>query len=242
MTSNALPLFPSMKRSRKKWMLAPMLLLALLLAYLSIVAAWAWTAFDDAIASAPLSQSVQLSERQTAILLRVEDPAFYAHSGLSIGQGQGAATISSALARDVFLVDARLQGGERFLQSLFRGVFGCCKRIDLGRDVMALVLDARLSKQEQLARYAATVYMGTHDGRQINGLAQAARSYLGKPLGEATEPEFIRLVAMIKAPNHYHPSKNPAALAERSARIAALLAGSCKPAGWFDTDFKHCAP
>lgn len=226
---------------RKAWRLSA-LLLSSLLAYLAVAAAWAWTAFDDARGLAPLTESVVLSERQAAILLRVEDPSFYEHRGLSIGQGQGVATISSAVARDLYLGKGRLDGVPGSLQAVYRGVFACCKRIDLGRDVMALVLDARMSKREQLARYTSTIYMGTHQGRQLNGLAQAARSYLGKPLEASTEEEFIRLVAMIKAPNQYHPLRKPAALAQRAARIQALLRGACEPDGWFDTDFEGCAP
>ncbi|MFN3790986.1 transglycosylase domain-containing protein [Massilia sp.] len=229
-----------MTRVRKAWRLSA-LLAAFVLAYLAVAAAWAWTAFDDALRLAPLTETVVLSERQAAILLRVEDPDFYGHPGLSIGQGQGVATISSAVARDLFLGKDRLDGVQGVFQAFYRGVFACCKRIDLGRDMMALVLDARMSKREQLQRYTATVYMGTHEGQQLKGLAQAARSYLGKPLAAATDEEFIRLVAMIKAPNHYHPSRNPAALAERAARIQALLLGSCAPDGWFDTDYAGCA-
>lgn len=160
---------------------------------------------------------------------------------MSLGQGQGVATISSALARELFLGKDRLDGVPGMMQTFYRGVFDCCKRIDLGRDMMALVLDARMSKREQLQRYTDTVYMGTHEGQQLKGLAQAARSYLGKPLEATTDEEFIRLVAMIKAPNHYHPSRNAAALDERAARIQALLLGSCTPDGWFDTDYEGCA-
>lgn len=227
-----------MKRVRRLLLLLP----AFLLAYLVTAGVWAWVAFDDAIASVPVTEAVPLSDRQAAILLRVEDPTFHEHAGLSISQGQGVATISSAVARDVLIGQGRLDGVTGMFQAFYRGVFSCCKRIDLGRDVMALVLDARLSKRAQLARYTATVYMGTDRGEQVKGLAQAARSYLGKPLGETTEAEFIRLVAMIKAPNQFHPVKNPVALAERAARIAALLAGQCAPDGWLDTDFAGCNP
>lgn len=230
-----------MTRVRKPWRRLPALLAIFLLAYLALAAAWAWTVFDNALDLAPLTETVRISERQAVVLLRVEDPGFYEHRGLSIGQGQGVATISSALARELFLGKGRLDGAAGSLQSLYRGAFACCKRIDLGRDVMALVLDARMSKPEQLARYTATVYMGTHQGRQLTGLDQAARSYLGKPLEATTDEEFVLLVAMIKAPNHYHPVRNPAALAERVARIQALLLGRCAPDGWFDTDFEGCA-
>ena len=231
-----------MKRARKTLLRAAALLGIFLLVYLGTAAAWAWTVFDAAVRSAPPAETVQLSDRQAAILLRVEDPSFYEHAGLSIGQGQGVATVSSAVARELFLGEGRLDGVPGVFQAFYRGVFDCCKRIDLGRDVMALVLDARMSKREQLARYTARVYMGRHEGRQLSGLAQAARSYLGKPLQDTTEEEFVRLVAMIKAPNHYHPARNPAALAQRTARIHALLSGRCDADGWFDTEFRACAP
>lgn len=225
-----------------RWRRVLLLVTALILAYLALAGAWAWTVFDEALATRPVPDTIPLSSRQTAILLRVEDPTFFEHAGLSIAPGQGVATISSALARDVFLGSGRLDGMGGAVQRFYRSVFDCCKRIDLGRDVMTLVLDARMSKRDQLARYVATVYMGTHEGRQVNGLAQAARNNLGKPLEETSEAEFVKLVAMIKAPNQYHPTRGPEALAQRVARIQALLAGQCAASGWFDTEFKECAP
>lgn len=219
-----------------------LLLTILILAYLALAGAWAWAVFDEALATRPVADTAPLSARQTAILLRVEDPTFFEHAGLSIAPGQGVATISSALARDVFLGSGRLDGMSGAVQRFYRGVFDCCKRIDLGRDVMTLVLDSRMSKRDQLTRYVATVYMGTHEGQQVSGLALAARSYLGKPLEATSEAEFVKLVAMIKAPNQYHPVRDPEALAQRVARIQALLAELCTPSGWFDTEFKDCVP
>ncbi|MES2070090.1 MAG: transglycosylase domain-containing protein [Pseudomonadota bacterium] len=211
------------------------------LAYLVVVAAWASASFDDAMSSVPVAIP-SLSTRQTEILLRVEDPTFYQHSGLSLADGQGLATISSAVASQVFLSDRRLAGMEGALQRFYRGVFDCCKRADFGRDVMALVLNAKLSKDKQLALYVSEVYMGTNRGQQVKGLTAAAQSYLGKPLQQTTEQEFIGLVAMIKAPNWYHPVRNPAAHLLRAARIQALLSGKCKPDGWFDTSYNRCTP
>lgn len=239
---DATPLFLQRGAPVKRWRRALLLLVVLVLSYLALAGAWAWMVFDEARTATPSAAGAPLSARQTAILLRVEDPAFFEHKGLSIAPGQGMATISSALARDLFLGNSQLDGAGGVLQRLYRSVFDCCKRIDLGRDVMSLVLDARMSKPEQLARYVETVYMGTHAGQQVQGLEQAARSYLGKPLAATTEEEFVRLVAMIKAPNRYHPERDPGALAQRSARIQALLAGRCAPKGWFDTEFEDCGP
>lgn len=217
-------------------------LVVVMSAYLGIVALWASASFDSAMAGARAVAGPPLSRRQTDILLRVEDPAFLRHVGLSVGNGQGFATITSAVARDVYLTGAKLDGAKGVLQDFYRSVFNCCKKIDLGRDVMALVLDAHLSKDAQLAVYTSSVYMGTNGAEQIRGLGPAAYGYLGKPLDEATEKEFIGLIAMIKAPNQYHPVKAPAAHALRAARIEALLAGKCRPGGWFDTSFDQCKP
>lgn len=214
---------------------------ACLLAYLAIVGCWAMATFDAAIADAGARPGVQLTAKQTTILTLVEDPTFFDHAGVSLGDGQGLATISSAVARDVYLSGADFRGAGGALQAFYRAVFACCKKLDLGRDVMAVVLNARLSKDRQLAIYVSRVYMGRHGDRQVKGLAQAAHSYAGKRLGDLTDDEFIGLVAMIKAPNYFHPVKNQAAYATRVARVRALVAGICRPAGWFDTALEQCA-
>jgi membrane carboxypeptidase/penicillin-binding protein len=213
-----------------------------LLAYLGIAMLWAWIVFDDALASAPLRAGAPLSAWQERVLLQVEDPTFYEHHGLSLADGQGVATITSAVTRDLFLVDAKLDGVQGALQALYRAVFACCKRVDFGRDVMSLVLDARMGKRAQLDRYVATIYMGMYEGWALRGLDAAARAYAGKPLVGTSEAEFIRLVAMLKAPDGYHPVRDPGALRVRSARIAALVAGHCRPSGWFDTTYPQCGP
>lgn len=226
-----------MPRKKKIMIVLP----ALLAAYLLLAACWAWTVFDDALAGLGPQTQVRLSPRQADILLRVEDPTFFDHGGVSLAAGQGLATISSALARDVYLGGADLHGAAGLLQRFYRAVFACCRKVDLGRDVMAVVLDARLSKERQLALYAGLVYMGRHDGRQVRGLAQAAQVLLGRPLAAIGDDEFIGLAAMIKAPNRFHPVRDPAAYAERLARVRALVAGTCRPGGWFDTTLESCA-
>lgn len=211
-----------------------------LLAYLLTAAAWSWSALDEALVAFPAAGIVATSPRQTELLLKIEDPTFYQHAGLSLADGQGVTTISSAIARDVFLTHAQLAGGKGMMQSLYRAVFNCCKKVDIGRDVMALVLDANVSKQRQLELYVADVYMGTHQGDQVRGLHHAAQSYFGKPLAHLSESEFAGLVGMIKAPNQFHPIKHRPAFDERARRVAAIMAGTCRPTGWFDTSFDQC--
>jgi membrane peptidoglycan carboxypeptidase len=217
-----------------------LLCLCLLLAYLGTAAAWAGAVFDRLAATLPPAQGMLLSPRQNAILLAVEDPDFATHHGISFADGQGIATITAAVARDLFLSDTRLDGVAGLFQRFYAGVQRCCKAVDIGRDAMALVLNARMPKETQLAYYTSHVYMGTHAGVQVRGLALAALLYESKPLAALDDHAFIRLAAMIKAPKHYHPQHHSAELEERAARIEALLAGTCKPAGWSDTTFDHC--
>jgi len=226
----------------KRFFRIALLFPCLLAAYLGAAAAWAGYAYDELAAALPPLHGNPLSPRQTAILLAVEDPDFYRHAGISLARGQGVATISSAVARDFYLLDVQLGGAGGVMQRLYARVQRCCKTIDLGRDAMALVLDARMSKAGQLDYYVGHVYMGTRAGVQVRGLALAALLYAGKPLQALDEHDFVRLAAMIKAPNRYHPLRDPAALAERVARIEALLAGRCTPAGWSDTLYKECKP
>ena len=234
--------FPAITPTPMKHLLRLALLLACpILAYLGTTAAWAAYAFDSLAAAQPGVGGVPLSPRQAAILFIVEDPDFPVHAGISFADGQGPATITSAVARDFYLSTVRTAGIAGVLQDFHGRVHRCCKAVDIGRDAMALVLNARMSKDEQLAFYVRNVYMGSHAGMQVRGLAAAALLYTGKPLETLREHEFVRLVAMIKAPNGYHPLRQPAALAQRTARIEALLAGRCKPAGWSDTLFQECS-
>jgi hypothetical protein len=215
---------------------------ALLLAYLGVVALWSLVVVDKVVAAYPPAQyAVTLSPDQQAILLKVVDPTFFAHGGVSLANGQGLTTVTSSLAREVFLFHSDLPGFTGALQSSYRAVFNCCKKVDFGRDVMAVVLNGHLSKQQQLALYAQEVYMGRANGKQVKGFAQASSVYLGKPLALASVTEFVGLVGMIKAPNLYNPLSNRPAYDQRAARVAAVVAGDCVPDGWFDTSFEHCA-
>lgn len=227
----------------KKRILRMFLSLSLLLfAYLGVVAAWSMSVAGEAIAAYPAAlYGTALPPGKQSILLKIEDPTFFDHSGVSLANGQGVTTVTSSLAREAFLFHRELGGMAGAFQSFYRAVFNCCKKIDLGRDVMAVVLDSRLGKEQQLSLYAQQVYMGRANGRQVRGLYQASEVYLGKPLAQASDEEFAGLVGMIQAPNLYNPLGNRAAFEQRAAKVTAVATGRCEPDGWFDTSFEHCA-
>jgi membrane carboxypeptidase/penicillin-binding protein len=214
---------------------------AILLVYLATAGVWASLSVGDLLPEeAKSNEQPLLTKHQTDILLRIEDPTFFHHAGLDVSRGQGLTTITSSLARDVFLSGKELTGPRGSFQSFYIAVFACCKKIDLGRDVMALVLNRHLSKEQQLRLFVTTVYMGRHDRKAVTGFEAAASVYLDKNLSDLSTEEFVNLVAMIKSPNFYHPVNGAKQLELRASRIASILAETCKPSGWFDTEYAHC--
>jgi membrane peptidoglycan carboxypeptidase len=97
-----------------------------------------------------------------------------------------------------------------------------------------------LPKDQQLSFFISTVYMGSYKGTPIIGLEHAAKTYYATALPHLSLQEFIGLVAMIKAPNHFNPLKNPNAHQARIDRIEHIIAGNCHPNGWFDTTYAQC--
>lgn len=220
------------------------------IAYLLVAAIWAWSSVDELVDIAVLmseasevgevGESIPLSVEQIDILLQVEDPTFYTHIGVDISRGQGLTTITSSLAPHVFLDGPDLSGLKGGFQRFYRKVYLCCKRIDLGRDVMAMVLNANLSKEEQLGLFIRIVYMGRNEGDQILGLSLASREYFDTDLAALSRDQFIALVAMLRAPNRYHPTRRTENHQQRVRRIQLLLGGECRPSGILDTDYLGC--
>jgi len=212
-----------------------------LVLYLGIVWIWASSAapelLEEISRNAP---EVALKSQYKAALIKIEDPTFYEHSGLDISNGQGLTTITSGLAKVVFLGDHQLDGVRGGMQSFYRGVFNCCKKIDFGRDIMALVLNSKAAKEDQLDMFLNNAYLGSAGGKGMIGFEDAAAAYYEKELADLTEDEFYGLLAMLIAPNYYHPLKNPIVHAERVKRVKAVLNGQCEPDGWLDLTYDHC--
>lgn len=217
-------------------------LLMACLSYLAVVLVWAWTHTMTLAHEALLSPYSALSFEQEAILLQVEDPTFYYHWGVDFSKGQGATTISSASAKWVYLGEYQLTGTSGRIQDFYRRILACCERFDLGLRAMALVLNARLTKQEQLQIFVANVPMGHVNGVLIKGLPEAAQVYFQVPLAELPESAWINLVAMIVAPDEYQPPQNNSALVQRSARVRRLLGGECTAQSMADIQYRDCDP
>ncbi len=160
-----------------------------------------------------------------ADLLAVEDPGFFHHSGIDVSTpGAGWTTITQGLAKDLYFDAFRPGPLAKLEQSL-----------------AALVLEARIPKERQLALFLGSVYLGETREGAVNGFGPAARAWLGKDMKELDRREFLSLVAMAIGPNEYGIATDPERNAERVARIERLLAGECRPAGWRDVTYEQCA-
>ncbi|WP_327355769.1 transglycosylase domain-containing protein [Pseudobacteriovorax antillogorgiicola] len=202
---------------------------------------WANNVTSHILAELDNRQNVAvLDTKQEELLLKIEDPRFYEHFGVDISNGQGLTTITSSIARDLFLSSKNLTGINASMQSFYRYVFECCKKIDLGRDVMAIVLDNKLPKKHQLNYFSSNSYMGSYKGRQIKGFSEAAEAYFEKPLNALTDEEFIGLVSVLISPNYYHPKRNPERHQQRLRRVKKIISGECTPNGWLDVSYLDC--
>ncbi|WP_426958243.1 PBP1A family penicillin-binding protein [Muricoccus radiodurans] len=134
-------------------------------------------------------------------VVAIEDRRFFEHNGLDLRgmvrasvrnfesgrTRQGASTITQQLARLMFLSQDR---------SVVRKV---------QEAVLALWLEARLSKEEILARYLNAAYFGAGAW----GADAAARRYFGKPAAELNLAEASMLAGLVRAPSNLAPNRNP---------------------------------
>ncbi len=161
-----------------------------------------------------------LSPRQQAILLSIEDPAFFRHRGVDLATpGAGMTTITQGLVKLLYFPDGFRPGIRKIRQTL----------------IAQYALDAQVAKEEQLDLMLNMTYFGEQAGRPVHGFANAAQAYYGKAFGTLSEREFQSLVAMLIAPNRLVPGTF--ANAERMRRIDAYLSGTYRPAGVLDVEY-----
>lgn len=146
-------------------------------------------------------------------ILAAEDDGFYQHSGIDLGGmlraavanfkagriEQGASTITQQVAKNIFLNPERT-----YMRKL--------------RDVaLAIQIELTLSKDEILEIYLNQIYFGSG----AYGIAEAARTYFGKPVGSLTVGEAALIAGLPPAPSRRSPHNDPQA-AEDNRRSVIL--------------------
>lgn len=148
-------------------------------------------------------------------VIAIEDRRFYWHLGIDPigltravftnleagGVVQGGSTITQQLAKNLFLKPERTF--ERKVQEL----------------ILAVWLEARLSKKQILELYLNRVYLGNG----AYGVDAAARRYFGKSARNINLAEAATIAGLLKAPSHYSPVTNPQASEERAQTVLTAM-------------------
>jgi len=164
---------------------------------------------------------VRLSEAPrtlTDAILVTEDRDFYRHPGVSIRRSLGA-VISN-------MKGGATQGGSTLTQQLVKNLYLSPERTLKRKAVeaiLALILDARYSKDEIFEAYLNEIYLGQHGSIAVTGVGEASRFYFGKQVEDLDLAESATLAGMIKAPNVFSPARNPEKAHQRRDLVLHLM-------------------
>lgn len=148
-------------------------------------------------------------------VVSIEDRRFYYHHGVDpIGIARA--------AYQNFLAGGVVEGGSTITQQLIKIKYLRRNRRfarKLREAAMAMIYEWRHSKNEILAEYLNSVYLG----EGAYGMPAAARLYFNKPLSELTLAEAAMLAGMINSPSQLDPIHDlPAAQARAGLVIDAM--------------------
>jgi penicillin-binding protein 1B len=139
-------------------------------------------------------------------VIAIEDHRFFDHYGFDMIR------IVKA-AYDGFIVEGRRPRGTSTLtQQLARGFFLTPEQTyarKLAELMIALQLEARLSKEKILEHYLNQVNLGRRGSFNVLGMGEAARVYFDKDTRELTLAEAALLAGLIQRPSYLNPYRHP---------------------------------
>ena len=146
----------------------------------------------------------ELPELLVKTLIAVEDRSFFSHLGVD----------PKAILR-AFIANIKaggvVQGGSTLTQQLVKNFLLSPERTlvrKFNEAVMALMVDARYSKEDILEAYSNEIYLGQDGGRAIHGFGLGSQFYFNRPLAELDIAKIAMLVGMIRGPSYYDPRRD----------------------------------
>jgi penicillin-binding protein 1B len=157
---------------------------------------------------------VKLAETPLILLQAViaaEDHRFFEHKGVDARGLLRALWVNFRAGRVA-------QGGSTITQQLVKNRLLEPKRTlmrKLDEAWLATLIEWRYPKERILEAYLNEVYLGQRGSLAVRGVGAGARSFFGKEVHQLTLAESALLAAILRAPNTYSPTVNPARARER---------------------------
>jgi penicillin-binding protein 1B len=161
----------------------------------------------------------EVPEHLVHAILAVEDQRFETHPGIDLKRIMGALLANLRAGRI-------RQGGSTLTQQLVKNFFLTPERTlsrKLQEAVMALLVEARYSKEEILQAYLNEIYLGQRGPTAVHGVGEAARLYFGKHTRDLTVAESALLAAIIHSPNGTSPYRAPERAQARRDLVLDLM-------------------
>ena len=154
-------------------------------------------------------------------VVAIEDHRFFDHYGLDFIRATKA-------AYDGYIVEGRRPRGTSTLtQQLARGFFLTPQSSytrKAAEIMIALQLEARLSKEKILELYLNQINLGRRGSFNVLGMGEAARAYFDKDTRELTLGEAALLAGLIQRPSYLNPYRHPdRATTRRRSVLRAML-------------------
>jgi penicillin-binding protein 1B len=152
-------------------------------------------------------------------IVATEDRDFYHHEGISF-RGILRAAFTDIRHRSLST------GGSTLTQQLVKNLYLNPERTfrrKATEALMAILLEARYSKQEILEAYLNEIYLGQNGAVQIKGVEQASQVYFGKHVTYLTLPEAATMAGMIRSPNVLSPLSHPDRARPRRDTVLGLM-------------------
>ncbi|HTV01276.1 MAG TPA: PBP1A family penicillin-binding protein, partial [Luteitalea sp.] len=163
----------------------------------------------------------QLPPMVVQAVLAIEDRRFYSHPGVDLIRTTGA-LVTNLRGDKPYLV-----GGSTLTQQLVKNSFLTPEKTytrKVREQVMSIVLERRLTKDQILELYLNDVYLGQRGSFAVHGMAEGAHLFFGKDISNVSLAEAAMLAGIIQSPAAHSPTRNPVRAKERRNVVLAAMA------------------